>query len=130
MDRLLHREVDATALLRLRQASDLLQGVWGNAAMVLDEGREESEVAQYFVKYQLLPEDRATSYVALLNHPLHGLHFALSYGNGQQLVRRGVQGPDREAIFRRFLTEQWTPSRLAADALPVSTSSDTSLEAR
>jgi len=28
MDRLLHREVDAQALLRLRQASDLLEGVW------------------------------------------------------------------------------------------------------
>lgn len=121
MDRLFHREVDAHALLRLRQASDLLQGVWGNAAILLDEGHEDSEVAQYFVKYMLLPEDRATSYVAYLKHPLTGLHLALTYGSGQKLVRRWLQGTDREAVFRRFLTEQWTPSQLAVDALPDST---------
>ena len=118
MDRLFHREVDAQALLRLRQASDMLEGVWGNAAMLLDEGRSEAEVAQYFVKYMLLPEDRATSYIAFLKHPLDGLHVALTYGNGQKLVRRWLQGPDREAVFHRFLTEQWTPSQLAANALP------------
>jgi hypothetical protein len=38
MDRVLHREVEASALLRLRQASDMLEGVWGNAAILLDEG--------------------------------------------------------------------------------------------
>lgn len=61
MDRVLHREVEASALLHLRQASDMLEGVWGNAAILLDEGHSEAEVAQYFVKYMLLPEDRATS---------------------------------------------------------------------
>lgn len=121
MDHWLHQEVDAQALLRLRQASNLLQGVWENAAILLDEGHSEAEVAQYFVKYMLLPEDRATSYVAFLKQPLYGLHVALTYGNGQKLVRRWLQGPDREAVFRRFLTEQWTPSQLAADALPDST---------
>ncbi len=118
MDRLLHREVDAQALLRLRQASDLLEGVWGNAAMLLDEGHSEAEAAQYFVKYMLLPEERATAYIAFLKHPLYGLHVALTYGNGQKLVRRWLQGPDRDAVFLRFLTEQWTPSQLAANALP------------
>ena len=118
MDRLFHMEVDATTLLRLRQASDMLEGVWSNAAMLLHEGRSEAEVAQYFVKHMLLPEDRASSYIALLKHPLHGLHFALTYGNGQKLVRRWLQGPDRVAVFHRFLTEQWTPSQLSGNALP------------
>jgi hypothetical protein len=118
MDRLLHRAVDAKSLLHLRQASDLLQGVWENAALLLDEGCSQTEVAQYFVKYMLLPEDKAISYTTSLKHPLHGLYVALTYGNGQKLVRRWLQGPDREAIFRRFLTEQWTPSQLAANALP------------
>jgi hypothetical protein len=118
MHHLLHREVDAQALLRLRQASEMLEGVWCNAAMLLDEGRSEAEVAQYFVEYMLLPEDRARSYVALLKHPLYGLHFSLTYGNGQKLVRRWLQGSDREAVFHRFLTEQWTPSQLAANTLP------------
>jgi hypothetical protein len=117
MDRLFHREVDAEALLRLRQASSMLEGVWSNAAMLLDEGCSEAEVAQYFVKYMLLPEDRASSYVASLKHPLHGLHSALTYGTGQQLVRRWLQGPDRVAVFHRLLTEQWTPSQLAGNVL-------------
>jgi hypothetical protein len=118
MDRLFQREVDANALLRLRQASEMLEGVWSNAAILLEEGRSEAEVVQYFVKHMLLPEDRASSYVAFLKHPLHGLHLALTYGNGQKLVRRWLRGPDRVAVFHRFLTEQWTPSQLAADALP------------
>jgi len=118
MNRLFHREVDTKALLRLRQASEMLQGVWGNAAMLLDQGRSEAEVAQYFVKHMLLPEDRASSYIASLKHPLHGLHLALTYGNGQKLVRRWLQGSDRVAIFHRFLTEQWMPSQLAGNALP------------
>ncbi len=116
MHRLFHKEVDAQALLRLRQASNMLEGAWCNAAMLLDEGRSEAEVAQYFVKYMLLPEDRATSYIAFLQHPLYGLHVALTYGNGYKLVRRWLQGPDRVAIFHRLLTEQWTPSQLAANA--------------
>jgi len=33
-------------------------------------------------------------------------------------VQRWLQGPDRVAVFHRFLTEQWTPSQLAANALP------------
>ena len=86
--------------------------------MLLDEGHSEAEAAQYFVKYMLLPEERATAYSAFLKHPLYGLHVALTYGNGQKLVRRWLQGPDRDAVFLRFLTEQWTPSQLAANALP------------
>jgi len=66
----------------------------------------------------LLPEDTASSYVASLKHPLYGLHTALTYGNGQKLVRRWLQGPDRVAIFHRLLTEQWTPSQLAGNILP------------
>jgi hypothetical protein len=119
MERLFHKEVDARTLLRLRQASNMLEGVWSNAAMLLDEGCSEAEVVQYFVKYMLLPEDRASSSVASLKHPLHGLHSALTYGTGQQLVRRWIQGPDRIAVFHRFLTEQWTPSQLAGKTLPL-----------
>jgi hypothetical protein len=78
---------------------------------------EEEIIEQYFVRYMLLPEDKASSYVASLKHPLYGLHTALTYGIGQKLVRRWLQGPDRQAIFHRFLTEQWTPSQLATDTL-------------
>jgi hypothetical protein len=84
---------------------------------------EETIEMQYFVKHMLLPEDTASSYVASSyvassKHPLYGLHTALTYGNGQKLVRRWLQGPDRLAIFHRLLTEQWTPAQLAGNILP------------
>ena len=94
----------------VRQASDMLEGVWCNAAMLLDEGRSEAEVAQYFVKYMLLSEESAFSYVAMLKHPLHGLHVALTYGIGQKLIRCWLRGSDRGTVFQHFLTEQWLPS--------------------
>ena len=111
MRRLLHKDVDATTLLRLRQASEILNGVWGNAAILLDEGHTEAEVAQYMVRYMLLSEATAIRYVTSLKHPFYGL-YELIYGAGQRLLRPWLKGPDRVAVFRRFLTEQWTPSQL------------------
>ena len=55
---LLQKDVNATVLLRLRQASDMLQGVWDNAALLLDEGRPEQEVVQYFITHMLTKEER------------------------------------------------------------------------
>jgi hypothetical protein len=78
----------------------------------------ETRLQEYIFLYMLTPEGRASSYVASLKHPLYGLHTALAYETGQKLVRRWLQGTDRVAIFRRFLTEQWTPSQLAENALP------------
>lgn len=111
MRRLLHKDVDATMLLRLRQASEILNGVWGNAAILLDEGHTEAEVAQYMVRYMLLSEETAIRYVTSLKHPFYGL-YQLIYGAGQRLLRSWLKGPDRVAVFHRFLTEQWTPSQL------------------
>lgn len=107
----LQKEVDATVLWRLRQASEMLEGAWDNAALLLDEGRPGLDVTQYFASYMLLPEDRAAQMVAHLKHPLWG-HYELTYASGQKQMRRWLQGPDRIALFRRFLTEQWTPSQL------------------
>jgi hypothetical protein len=114
----LQKDVDAAVLLRLRQASQMLGGVWDNAALLLDEGRSEREVAQYFTKYMLLAEDRAAQMVTLLKHPIWGRN-ELTYANGQKLMRPWLQGPDRHAVFRRFLTEQCTPSQLEENILPV-----------
>jgi len=111
MWRLLHKDVNATTLLRLRQASEILNGVWGNAAILLDEGHAEAEVAQYMVRYMLLSEETAIRYVTSLKHPLYGL-YQLIYGVGQRLLRPWLKAPDRVAVFHRFLTEQWTPSQL------------------
>ncbi|MGZ3615444.1 MAG: hypothetical protein ACXWOL_00570 [Ktedonobacteraceae bacterium] len=114
----LHKDIDAIVLLRLRQASQLLGSVWDNAALLLDDGRSEQEVAHYFTKYMLLAEDRAAQMVAHLKHPIWG-RYELMYANGQKLMRPWLQGTDRHAVFRRFLTEQFTPSQLEGNTLPV-----------
>ncbi|HLJ34429.1 MAG TPA: hypothetical protein VKU38_12280 [Ktedonobacteraceae bacterium] len=107
----LHKEVDATILLRLRQASEMLFSVWDNALMLLDEGRSEAEVAQYFMRYMLVAEDKAVQMVAHLKHPVDGL-YTLTYVGGQKLLRPWLQGPDRVAVFRHFLKKQINPSSL------------------
>ena len=114
----LHKDVDATVLLRLRQASQMLGSVWDNAALLLDEGRSEQEVAPYFTKYMLLEEKRAAQMVTHLKHPIRGRN-ELTYANGQKLMRPWLQGADRHAVFSRFLTEQFTPSQLDGNTLPV-----------
>lgn len=109
--RFLRKDVDATVLLRLRQASEMLYGVWDNALLMLGEGRPEEEIVQYFSKHMLLAEDRATQMVAYLKRPVSGL-YQLTYASGQKLLRPWLQGPDKVAVFRHFLTEQIYPSSL------------------
>lgn len=114
----LQKDIDATVLLQLRQASQMLGGVWDNATFLLDEGRTEEEVAQYFTKYMLVAKDHADQMVAFLKHPIWG-PYNLTYTGGQKLMRPWLQNPDRIAVFRRFLTEQLTPSQLEENKLPI-----------
>ena len=107
----LHKEVDATVLLHLRLASEMLFRVWDNALMLLDEGRPEAEVTRYFMKYMLVTEDKAVHMVTHLKHPTGGL-YTLTYVSGQKLLQPLLQRPDGRATFHRILTEQINPSGL------------------
>ena len=109
----LRKEVDATVLMQLRHASEMLNPVWDNAALLLDQGQPEGQVAAYIARYMLVTEERAAGIVASLRHPLWGL-YSLTYAGGKKLLRPWLQGPDRQAIFRRILTEQLLPSQLGA----------------
>ncbi len=115
--RSLQKDVDPTVLLQLRRASEMLGAVWDNAAILLDEGRSEQEVAQYFSKYMLTAKDKASGMVAHLKHPVWGL-YNLTYAGSQKLMRPLLQGPDHRAVFHRFLTEQLTPSQLYEEKTP------------
>jgi hypothetical protein len=113
----LKQDVEAAALLGLRQASELLNPIWDNAALLLDEGQPEPDVATYLASYMLVTEERAMGMIAALRHPLWGI-YNLTYAGGKKLLRPWLQGPDRQATFRRFLTEQLLPSQLQESALP------------
>jgi hypothetical protein len=116
--RSLQKDVDAEILLRLRQASEMLENVWGNAALLLDQGRPEQEVVQYIARYMLYTEDEAARMIAYLQTPMAGL-YNLTYVGGQKLMRPWLQGSDRLTVFRRFLTEQITPAQLKESTLPL-----------
>lgn len=113
----LQKEVDATGLVYLRQASEILFPVWNNALMLLDQGQPEEEIARYLARYLLLTEDKAAQFAASLKHPFWGL-YTLTYVGGAKLLRPWLQGAERVAVFHRFLTEQFIPSQLLESALP------------
>ena len=106
--------LDGVDPVRLQEAGDLLAGVVGNAAFLLHEdGRPDDEVAAYIMRYSLLPEARARKQLEFLKSPLWRAYI-FTYFYGKRLMRPLLQGPDRLAVFRRFLTEQVTPAQLAA----------------
>lgn len=109
--RALPKEVDPIVLLRLRQASEMLGGVWDNAAMLLDEGQSEQDVIQYLATHVLVAPDRVAPMVTHLKHPIWGRN-ELTYLSGKKLMQPWLEGADKLTVFRRFLTEQITPSQL------------------
>lgn len=109
--RTLPKEVDPVVLLRLRQASEMLGGAWDNAAMLLDEGRPEQDVVQYLATHLLVAPDRVAQMVTHLQHPIWGRN-ELTYLSGKKLLQPWLEGADKRTVFRRFLTEQITPSQL------------------
>jgi hypothetical protein len=115
--RSLHKDIDPTILLRLRQASDLLAAVWDNVALLLDDGRPEPEVIQYITTHMLTTKEKAASMIANLKQPIWGL-YNLTYVAGQSLLQPTLQGPDKLPLFRRLLTEQLTPSQLKKEHSP------------
>ncbi|MCZ7567306.1 MAG: hypothetical protein M5U01_01745 [Ardenticatenaceae bacterium] len=104
-------ERDEADHARLREAANLLLGVPGNAAFMLDEGRPDEEVMRYLMKYTLEPEERARKRLEFLKVPFMQ-SYVFSYFYGKRLMQPLLEGPDRLTVFRRFLTEQLYPSLL------------------
>ncbi|QBD78826.1 hypothetical protein EPA93_23705 [Ktedonosporobacter rubrisoli] len=98
---------------KFAQASDILEGVRGNAAFLLREGRSEAEVRQYIQKYMLVSEDRADKALQFLKVPFLDA-YVFTYFYGKKLMRPWLEGPDKLKVFRRFLSEQIVPSDLVA----------------
>lgn len=104
-------EPDNVDTMKLHKASELLEDVWDNAAFMLHDGYADAEVMRYMQRYLLVPEEEVHKYLEFLKVPFQGA-YVFTYGNGKRLMRPWLEGPDRLANFRRFLTEQYTPSDL------------------
>lgn len=111
-------DMDAELQARIDRASRPLKAVAGNAALLLhEEGRPEREVLDYLVHYEMATEEKARKRLSFLTNPLWR-PYIFTYSVGYDLLGAWVDagGPEeRHARFRRLLTEQVTPSQLAAD---------------
>lgn len=96
---------------KITSAQELLSGIDGNARFMLSEGRPDEEVKQYLVKYSLLPEEYAQKSIDFLKDPFREAYI-FTYFYGRQLMKPLLAGPDKQAVFKRFLTEQLCPSDL------------------
>jgi len=105
---------DVTAMLAANRALDDLEGVSGNAALLLHgEGRSETEVLDYLQTYALSTPERARQTLRFITAP-NMRAYIYTYSVGGDLVRRAMDTGDTQAVFRRLLTRPVTPGELAA----------------
>ncbi|HUE59673.1 MAG TPA: hypothetical protein VMO88_08845 [Acidimicrobiales bacterium] len=103
---------DAELVGQLSIAGEALGAVRGNAAILIhDEGMDVGDAVDYVAKWALLPRARAEKVVDFLIDPTWRA-YAFCYIEGLRLCRRYVAG--EPARFERLVTEQVTPSELAA----------------
>jgi len=98
-------------LRKIQHATDLLWGVWCNAAWLISEGRPDAEVRNYLIRYALMDEEAASRALASLHRPFH-LTYTFTYFYGRRLLETILQGPQRQKRLQQVLTQQLTPSDL------------------
>jgi hypothetical protein len=101
---------DAEVAARVSQAGKSLNGVRGNAALMLHEdGADVDAVVDYLATWSLLPRKRAEKSVEFLTDPTWRAYMTC-YVEGLPLCRSYVNGdPSR---FERLITEQLLPADL------------------
>jgi hypothetical protein len=104
---------------RVQHAGRQLRAVASNAALLYHrDGRSEREVVQYLEHYGLMTEPEAAKRFSFISDPLWR-PYIFTYSVGRHLLSGWldqVEGEDRLTRFRRLLTEQITPSQIAAQA--------------
>jgi len=107
--------VDLEQALRLERARRGLRHVPSNAALLLHEqGKSGEEVMAYLEHYALDTTEEAEHMLRFLESPLFRA-YTFCYDTGEDLIEAAMTRlGDRRSLFRRLLTEPWTPSALAA----------------
>jgi hypothetical protein len=102
---------------RIAKARTALRAVGGNAALRLHaEGQSEDEVIAYLMRYGLASEQEARQRFRFIADPLWR-PYIFTYHVGRDLLSRWLDlapPEERRARFRSLLTEQVTPSQIAA----------------
>ncbi|WP_424950184.1 hypothetical protein [Deinococcus sp.] len=106
-------DADVEAMLAASRALDGLDGVSGNAALLLhQEGRPEAEVLDYLQTYALATPERARQSLKFISNP-NFRAYIFTYSVGGALVRRAMEAGDAREVFQRLLTRPVTPGELA-----------------
>ncbi|ULH17573.1 hypothetical protein MF271_21215 (plasmid) [Deinococcus sp. KNUC1210] len=103
---------DGSQLDLVLEATDLLWGVRGNAALMLDDGCSEAETIRYLRTYALIDEAAALRAVRGLRLPLREAYI-FTYHYGVQLLEPWLRSDGAHTALARLLTRQILPSRLA-----------------
>ncbi|SRR5581483_7276775 len=77
----------------------------------LSEGRAETEVKTYLMRYALMDEETAQRQLASLQRPLREAYI-FTYFYGRRLLEASLHGPQRWEHLHQLLTQQILPSDL------------------
>lgn len=102
---------DGSDLTKIQRATDLLFGVSCNAVWLLREGRAETEVKAYLMRYAFMDDQTAQRQLASLLRPLRDTYI-FTYFYGRRLLEPILRGPLRHERLHQLLTQQLLPSKL------------------
>lgn len=113
---------DAGREWRTSTALHRLRGAGGDAALQLHVAkRSRDDVVRFLEQDALSTHDRALKSLEFIDHPLWRT-YVFCYAGGERLLSRWVElagdKPAQRARFFRLLTEQITPSGVAAEITP------------
>jgi hypothetical protein len=98
-------EPDGANVTEIQRATDLLEGIWGNAFLMMREGQSEETIREYLARYL------QQAHLEFWKMPFHEF-FGIVEPSGKRLMRPWLQRSDRQQTFLRFLANQWYPSEL------------------
>jgi hypothetical protein len=108
---------DCREMLTASEAYGALGGVRGNVALMVHRDGLGDEVAlEYLQRYMLADLSRARKSLEFIKHP-NSRAYGFTYTVGYRLVRAALDRGDRQAVFKRLLTEPMTPGQLRALAV-------------
>lgn len=106
----------AESLQRFANATRTLRYVSGNSAILYHTGAlSADQTIDYMQTYGLISAERAQKSFSFITHPLYR-SYTFTYTSGYDLIDLTANG-DKQALFKRLLTEQIIPSQLTADGL-------------
>ncbi|BAD57153.1 hypothetical protein [Nocardia farcinica] len=106
---------DGSDFAAVHSVTNVLWGVWANAALRADEGASDDSLLDYLARWTLLDRTELAPALPLLRGPNP---YVFGYYHGWRRVRAWLDQPDRAARLRRLLTEPLHPDQLRVTPAP------------